>query len=358
MGHIMGDLPTSPSHRDRVVQRQRQYAWRPLQRFSVPRQLIAQGLLVGFLSILGMPLHAQPLLLNTRGERGRSLSRVSFIHNESMSTRETLLTVAQTQDAAKTSAVTQQLQGQWQTKDPKSGKAIALIFAPDGNLFMVLPAPNGSSAALKLGYKINSTTQPMHLDMILSPEQTVTTIFELTPQGKLRLQLDGISAGDPRPTTFSATSSLFEKVSDNTSVPKDAGMIAIETQKNNSQSVVKQYITILNQAQQAYFLKNGKFASNVEELGIITNLETEQYRYQIVPQKDNAQSVMMAAIPKKAELPSYTSAVFATQVNGKAAIAAQICETEKPSTSPPAMPAPPKTGSLEVQCPAGSRPLR
>jgi hypothetical protein len=303
----------------------------PLPQLWVTRQLIVQGLLVALLGTLGTPASAQ----------------LAIAPN-----------VAQSQDGAKPSAVAQQLKGQWQTKDPTTGKLITFIFAPDGNLFTVLPAPDGSSIAVKFGYKINPTTQPMQLDMIVSSDQTVMTIFELTPQGKLRLELEGLDSEKPRPTAFSSNSSLFNKVSDVATVPKDVQVVELETQKANAgQSVVKQFITILNQAQQTYYQKNGKFAADIEELGIVTTLETENYRYQIVPQKDNTRSVMIRAIAKNAELPSYTSAVFATKVNGKTTTTAQVCQTEKPSTSPPTMPVPPTGNSLQVQCPAGSRPL-
>lgn len=302
------------------------------QRFSSPHQFIVKGLLLALLGTLATPLSAQLLLAQT---------------------------VSQTQDAAKTKVIDEQLQGQWQTKDPTSGKTITFIFAPDGKLFTVLPAPDGSSIAIQLGYKINSTTQPMQIDMALSPDETAKTIFELTPAGKLRLELDGVSPEEGRPTKFSSTPALFEKVSDATTVPKDVPVVTLETQDaSNKQSVVKQYLTILSQAQQAYYQNNGKFAADIDELKIVTNLETEYYRYEIVPQKDSTQSVMITAIAKNAELPSYTSAVFATQVDGKTATTAQICETDKPSTSPPAMPTPPAANSLQVQCPVGSRPLR
>ncbi|HEY9829715.1 MAG TPA: type IV pilin-like G/H family protein [Stenomitos sp.] len=304
---------------------------RPWQRLWIPRPLIAQGLLVVLLGTLGIPVCSQSQIAPR---------------------------VTPTQDAPQRKPVTQQLHGQWQTQDPTTGKVITFIFAPDGNLFTVLPEPDGSSVAIQLGYKINPTTQPMQLDMIVSPEQVVKTIFELTPQGKLHVELDGLSAGEARPNQFSSKSTLFDKVSDVATVPKDVRVIALETQKTNArQSVVKQFLTILSQAQQAYYLKNGKFAADVEELKIVTNLETQDYRYQIVPQKDNKQSVMITAIAKKAELPSYTSAVFVTQVDGKTMTTAQICETEKPSTLPPAMPVFPTSRSLNVQCPVGSRVL-
>jgi len=76
-----------------------------------------------------------------------------------------------------------------------------------------------------------------------------------------------------------------------------------------------------------------------------------------VPQGDNTQSVMIAAQAKKSDLPSYTGAVFTTNVNGETTPVSQICETDKPSTSPPAMPVAPASGSSKIQCPAGSRPL-
>jgi hypothetical protein len=104
----------------------------------------------------------------------------------------------------------------------------------------------------------------------------------------------------------------------------------------------------LTQVQQAHYREQGKFATAIEEVSIGLRTETESYRYRIVPQGDNTQSVMIAAQAKKSELPSYTGAVFATNVNGETTPVSQICETDKPSTSPP---------SSKIQCPAGSRPL-
>lgn len=301
------------------------------QKTSSPCQFIVKGLLLALLGTLAIPVRAQLLVAQT---------------------------VTQAQDTAKTKVIDEQLHGQWQTQDPTSGKTITFIFAPDGKLFTVLPTPDGSSLAIQLGYEINPTTQPMQMDMVLSPDETAMTIFELTPEGKLRLELDGISPEEPRPIKFSATPALFEKVSSATTTPQDVPVVKLETQQaSNRQSVVKQYLTILSQAQQAYYQKNGRFAADIDELKIVTDLETEYYRYQIVPQKDSTQSVMITAIAKDAELPSYTSAVFAAQVDGKKATTAQICETDKPSTSPPVMPAPPAASSLQVQCPVGSRPL-
>ncbi|HAJ59107.1 MAG TPA: hypothetical protein DCP31_07495 [Cyanobacteria bacterium UBA8543] len=307
---------------------------------GVPSQFIAKGLLVVLLGTLGIPVSAQRAIALPPAPKAIAL------------------TVSQTQAPSKKPPIAQQLLGRWQAKDPKSDKVFTFIFAPDGKLFVVLPTPNEASVASKIAYQINPTTQPMQLDMVLSPSEKVLTIFELTPEGKLRVELENLNPGQARPTVFSSKSTLFEKISEATTVPENIQVVDPQNNKTGQSNVVKQFLTILIRAQQAYFLENDKFASDIKELGIISNLETEFYRYQIVPQKDNTRSVAIAAIPKTSQLPSYIGAIFATKVNEKTATATQICETEKPSTSPPAMPTAPARGSSEIQCPAGSRPLR
>jgi len=300
--------------------------------FSNCRQFITRGLLVA--------------LLGTLGTSGATLPAIAQMGT-------------QTPGASKTSNIAEQLLGQWQAKDPKSQKVITFIFAPSGNLFVVTPARDGSSVALKLGYKINSATQPMQLDMKLSPNDEVPTIFEVTAEGKLRVELNNIGAGQSRPIAFSANSTLFEKTSQATTVPNNIQVVELVTQQGKAgQSVVRQYITIINTAQQAFYEKEGKFAATIDELGIATTLETESYHYQIVPQGDRTQSATIIAQPKKTDLPSYIGAVLVTQSNGKTTTVSGICETEQPSTSPPATPTLPSSSSSQIQCPKGSRLLQ
>jgi hypothetical protein len=294
--------------------------------------LLAKGLLVMLLGIASTPVIAQ-LAIAQR--------------------------VAPTQKASQTDAIAKQLLGQWQAKDPKSNAAFTFIFAPNNTLFVVLPAADGSSIALKAAYQINPTTQPMQLDIQVSPEEKAATIFEFTTEGKLRLALQGLTPGLPRPTEFKGNATVFAKTSEMTTLPENIQVVALETEKKKAtQTVPIQYITVLSKAQQDYFLKHGKFAADVQELRIDTNLETENYRYQIVPQGDRTRSVTITAQPKNSGLPSYIGAVFATQANGKTITVGGICETNQPSTSPPAIPGAPTNGSSEIQCPAGSRFLR
>ncbi|NEQ26958.1 MAG: hypothetical protein F6K28_49645, partial [Microcoleus sp. SIO2G3] len=310
----------------------------PSRLFGISRQLITSGLLVALLGVLGTSVNAQ-LPSST--------------------------TLAQTQNTSEADTVPKQLLGQWQVKDPTSNKLLTLIFAPDNNLFLVLPAPDGSSIALRVGYRVNPATQPMQLDIQLSPEQTALTIFEFTADGKLRLDLDRPTPGQPRPTAFQPNTPLFDKASEATTVPENVQVIELEAFKKlinqdaqKPEDEAKNYMYALTQVQQAHYLEQGKFAKEIEEVSIGLRTETESYRYQIVPQGDNTQSVMITAVAKDAQLPSYTGAVFVTQVNGKLTPVAQICETAQPSTSPPAMPTAPTGGSSEIQCPAGSRSLQ
>jgi hypothetical protein len=298
--------------------------------FWVPRKLIAKGLLVVLLGILGTSVNAQPPIAPT---------------------------IAQAQDASKTNLVAQQLLGRWEAEDPTSHKVFTFIFAPDGKLFVVLPERDGASMALKAAYQINPATQPKQLDIQLSPKEKALTIFEFTTDGKLRLDLEGLTPGQPRPTEFKPSATLFSKVSSSTTVPENIRVIALETfQKPEDEA--KKYMYALTKVQQAHYREVGKFATTIEQVSIGLRTETESYRYRIVPQGDEKQSVMVTAEAKKAELPSYTGAVFVTKVNGETTTAAQICETDKPSTSPPAMPAAPADSSLKIQCPAGSRSLQ
>jgi len=296
--------------------------------------LVAQGLLV--------------VLLGSLGTLGRTQYAIA-------------LPILQTPNTSQTNAVAQQLLGQWQAKDPKSKEVLTFIFAPEGKLFVVLPPRDGSAVALKVDYKINPTTQPMQLDIQLSPQETALTIFEFTSDGKLRLALEGLTPGLPRPTEFPSNATLLSKISQATTVAENIQVIELQTIINShnqrAETEAKKYMYALTKVQQAHYQEQGKFATTIAEVSIGLRTETEFYRYQIVPQGDNTQSVMLTAVAKKPELPSYTGAVFVTQVNGKATTVSQICETEKPATSPPAMPKSPSGDSLRIQCPLGSRSL-
>lgn len=138
----------------------------------------------------------------------------------------------------------------------------------------------------------------------------------------------------------------------------------------------KQYIAAVNRAQQAYYLQNGKFATSMQQLGLGLQGQTQNYRYRIVLQRQNSdsisaseqpslygqpgdrvESVMMIAVPRRPALKSYTGGVFATISVRATSTRAVVCETAKPSASPP-IPQDGRNQSGQITCPAGSRLLR
>jgi len=316
--------------------------------FAVFGKLITAGAFVVLGSGLETSVITQPAMLL----KGTSQSAIAF-------------TIAQEPDNPPTEAVVEQLLGQWQVKDTESGEALGFIFAPNGDLFFILPTPNGSYVALQADYQINPTTQPMQLDIQINPQEQALTIFEFTDDGQLRLELEGVEPGVPRPTAFGTQTIVLEKTSQSTAVPKNIQVIDLaeledsENQRTETpQEEAQKYLSALTRVQQAYYLEQGQFATNIEEVSIGLRTETESYSYKISSQGDNTQSVMITAVAKSAELPSYTGAVFvAENVEGEATTVTQICETNEPSMTPPAMPNAPMNGS-EIQCPEGSRPLQ
>lgn len=121
------------------------------------------------------------------------------------------------------------------------------------------------------------------------------------------------------------------------------------------QAEAKQYVGSILRGQQAYQLEKGTFSKSIEELGVGINPETVNYRYQIFPQAGN-KSVMITAQAKTTTLKSYTGAVFAIKKGQDVVTVTGICETDTPTTTPPAMPKFTGNESNPV-CPSGSKSL-
>ncbi|HEY9597446.1 MAG TPA: type IV pilin-like G/H family protein [Cyanophyceae cyanobacterium] len=267
--------------------------------------------------------------------------------------------IAQAQNPSQSGDVQSRLIGQWQAKDTSSEPGLTLIFTADSKLFAIFPSDSGTPTARQLGYRINPTPQPMHIDVsILSMGDVVQTIFEFTPDGQLRLQIVGTEPGQRRPTTFTPSATVFQKISDATTLPSDVEVIDLQTEINQAQQAEGKYnIAAMSRAQQAYHLEFSKFGTTIEELGVGIKPETENYRYKIVPQGNQQERVMMTAQAKKPELRSYTSVVFIIKTNGDDLSYVGICETDNPSSTPPAMPTISRNKTGEIQCPAGSHQL-
>jgi len=121
------------------------------------------------------------------------------------------------------------------------------------------------------------------------------------------------------------------------------------------QRAAKQTVGSMNRAQQAYYLEEEKFATNIEDLGIGIRTETESYRYEIIPQEEGANHAIAVARARQEGLKSYTGVVAARSENQDWLTFAQICETVEPSQEPPTVLK--LSEGSEIECPAGSRPL-
>ena len=110
----------------------------------------------------------------------------------------------------------------------------------------------------------------------------------------------------------------------------------------------------MNRGQQAYFLEKRQLTNSVADLGLNIPPETENYSYQIEIQPDG-QSVKITAQAKEDTLRSYTGAVFIDKQGEEAKTYQGLCESDKPNTTPPAMPTLDLTSTPpSVECPPGS----
>ncbi|XGV96313.1 MAG: hypothetical protein ACAF41_26730 [Leptolyngbya sp. BL-A-14] len=117
-------------------------------------------------------------------------------------------------------SATKQVLGQWLTKEALDGDMVMLVFAPDGKAYIISgTAASGNAIASQVQYRIDDKPQPIHLDIILADKAIVETLFEFTPTGELRLQMLGTRPGKPRPAALNDNATLFQKVSDETTLP-------------------------------------------------------------------------------------------------------------------------------------------
>ncbi len=257
-----------------------------------------------------------------------------------------------------TNNVAKKLLGVWETKDEQSGMSLfKFIFTPEGK-FYIITMDNTGTFGIEFTYHINPNTQPMELDITeLSEGKTgdmVKTIFEFTPEGKLRIETDKSNPGKPRPTSFSPKDLVFNKISDEAMLPKNIKLInnLLSSSSKSGNSEAKTYINTLNLGQQAYYTEKSKFSSTISELGVGIKENTNDYSYRII--RVRPYSVITIAQAKKSGLKSYSSAVFViNDGQGELITIKGICETKNPSKT-----APPKPRFLKrtrkIQCEGGS----
>jgi hypothetical protein len=131
--------------------------------------------------------------------------------------------------------VAKKILGQWLTKEPLDGDMVMFVFAPDGKAYIISgTSASGNAIATQLQYRLDAKPTPSHLDIVLSPDATVETLFEFTSDGELRLQMLGTRPGKPRPTALTDNATLFQKLSDDTTPPP-----GIEVNKSSDSTKVR-----------------------------------------------------------------------------------------------------------------------
>ena len=235
------------------------------------------------------------------------------------------------------------LVGQWQLQDAFF-VPITVVFTAQGKGFVLIPffgpSVNADPTAYEFSYQINNTTQPLQIDFAQPGELPIKTIFEFTSDGRIRVELVGIKPGEPRPTEFTTGSSILNRVSNLTALPRNTEIVnsleAINLQKEREGRSI---IGSLLRGQQAYFLEKETFTTDIKELGLgLEDTNLNNYNYQISPGGNLRQAVFVSATAKVAGLRSFSGAVFVIKEGEENNPIVGICETIEPSMTPPPPP--------------------
>jgi len=236
------------------------------------------------------------------------------------------------------------LVGQWQLQDVFF-VPVTVVFTAQGKGFVLIPffgpSANANPAAYEFSYQINNTTQPIQIDIAQPGEPLIKTIFEFTNDGRIRVELTGIKPGEPRPTEFTTGSSLLNRISNLTALPRNTeitnSLEAINLQKEREGRSI---VSSLLRGQQAYFAEKETFTTDIKELGLgLENIiDVNNYNYQISPGGNLRQSVFFTATAKVVGLRSFTGVVFVVKEGEEASTITGVCETIEPSMTPPSPP--------------------
>ena len=138
------------------------------------------------------------------------------------------------------------------------------------------------------------------------------------------------------------------------------GAIALVPQRaealRNSELTSRLNTGSLNRAQQAYYLENDRFATNIESTGMGIKPDAGQYRYRLFVAPDRYPAAMQVALPKTSDLLTFLGLVYAPKLDEQSATIATLCVSEKPGTPMPLWSAidykNPKKGE-PIACPTG-----
>ncbi|MCF2149195.1 type IV pilin-like G/H family protein [Desmonostoc muscorum LEGE 12446] len=125
------------------------------------------------------------------------------------------------------------------------------------------------------------------------------------------------------------------------------------------QSEAKQYSGSMNRAQQAYFLENGEFTTDLNKLGMGIRSQTENYKYEIGSSSTN-NGVANNGVSLKAPLKSYVGVVALStqQSTSEATTLAVLCESDNVGVGSTQNAAFTNTTPVEPACPTNFSQLK
>jgi hypothetical protein len=301
-------------------------------------QLFRYGF-TGFLSTIALPssLLISPALSSTelaRATQTQQSSSPELLAPNNLVAQSTPLTAQEIQN---------RLVGQWQLQN-MFFVPLTVVFTTQGKGFVLVPffGPNANEnpIAYEFSYQINNTTQPIQIDIAQPGEAPIKTIFEFTSDGRIRVELSGIKPNEPRPTEFTTGSSLLNRVSNLTALPRNTEIAnSLEARARAKEGEGRSLLGSFLRGQQAYFVEKETFTTDVKELGIgIEDFQYDNYALQIISSGNLRQSVFVTATAKVAGVRSFIGAVFVVKEGEEANPIIGVCETIEPSMTPPAPP--------------------
>jgi type II secretory pathway pseudopilin PulG len=131
-------------------------------------------------------------------------------------------------------------------------------------------------------------------------------------------------------------------------------LLSQSTSDMSKEAEAKTYLGALLRGQQAHFLENGTFATEINQLELGISAETEHYVYELVSESDGSRTFVYAT-PKEPTLSGFAGAVYAVE---DAPLYSGLCQADERGQIPPEPPAlDTDLAEPTVVCPPGSEPV-
>jgi hypothetical protein len=178
------------------------------------------------------------------------------------------------------------LTGRWQWQD-NAGNTMTLVFSLSGRLLILVTGDGTPTIAQEVLYQVHSNFQPMHLDLTLNDTDRFETIFGLSAQDQLYIELSQIQAGQTRPEAFSPQVLTFTRLDKTPTPPPGMQILRYEDRINQlREAQARAYLDALIQAQETYYQNQGHYADQWDDFVAGLQSDAPFYHYAVVLQSD------------------------------------------------------------------------